>query len=120
MNGRPVLVVDDDPVVREALCLALECEGYPVAAAANGFEALGMISEARPSLVLLDMHMPTLDGPGLTRAMDDRGFDPPIVVMTATSRDVQQVALAVGAQAWVAKPFDLAELLALVARLRIP
>ncbi len=99
----------------------LALEGYGVATAANGPEALAAIerAEARPALVLLDMRMNVLDGWGFARALRDRGLDLPIVGMTAT-QSARRWAEEIGAQGHVAKPFDLGELLAAVARFLPP
>jgi len=120
MYGRPILVVDDDATVREMLCTLLTEEGYPVESAQNGAQALTLMEQLRPSLVVLDMHMPVLDGPGLARELGNRGLDPPILVVTATARSPHQSAADIGAQAGLPKPFDAEELLQAVARLRIP
>jgi CheY-like chemotaxis protein len=62
MNPYRLLIVDDDRSIREALRAALEDEGFTVAVAANGAEALAKIQERRPRLVLLDLMMPNVDG----------------------------------------------------------
>jgi PleD family two-component response regulator len=79
----PILVVDDDVAIREIVVEILELEGYPVEQAANGREALQHILNHPPSLILLDMRMPILDGWGVARALEQRGLRFPIVVMTA-------------------------------------
>ena len=117
--GRPVLVVEDDATVREALGMALGMSGYEVRLATNGQEALDFIEEERPSLVLLDMRMPVLDGWGFARELPTRGVDPPIVVMT-TREDAPRTAQQIGAAGFIGKPFDLAELMAKVEKHRIP
>src|SRR3990170_1206584 len=103
-SARPrVLVVDDDRAVRESLRRSLEFNGYHVALAADGAEALATISGTRPDAVVMDVMMPRLDGIEATRAMRSAGHDVPILVLTA--RD------AVGDD-YLTKPFALAELLA--------
>jgi CheY-like chemotaxis protein len=120
VQGRAILVVDDDPTIRETLAVVLETEGYPVTTASNGLEALHFFERDRPSLVILDMHMPVLDGPGLVHALHARGFDPPILVVTATMREANQVARQLGAEAALPKPFELPAILTLVEQLRVP
>jgi len=119
-KDRPILVVEDDPAIREVLCQLLEQEGLPVVSAPNGQAALDLMDQGRPSLVLLDMHMPVLDGWGFARQLVERGWDPPILVVTATARDARQRAQEIGARGYVAKPFHLAELLAAIACHRVP
>ena len=120
VQGRAILVVDDDPVLRGLMADALTIEGYPVETASNGLEALQAMEEARPSLVILDMHMPVLDGPALVEILRQRGFDPPVLVVSATSREVRRIARDLGAAASLPKPFELDELLDLVEQLRVP
>jgi two-component system, chemotaxis family, chemotaxis protein CheY len=117
---RPILVVEDDPSVREYLCSLLEMEGYPVMSAANGQAALKVMAVQRPSLVLLDMHMPILDGWGFAAEVERRGWDPPILVVTATARDAPLRAVEVGAVGYVPKPCDPDEILQAIDRYRIP
>lgn len=110
-----ILVVDDDPAILDTVSDILTFEGYPVETAANGAEALRAIEHARPRLVLLDMRMPVLDGWGFARTLRERGIRLPIVVMTA-AQDARRWAQEIGADGYIAKPFDLIDLLNAVAR----
>jgi CheY-like chemotaxis protein len=110
-------VVDDDPAIRDLVADALQDEGYVVTTAANGAEAVEAIEQRRPSLVLLDMRMPVLDGWGFAQAMRERGVRLPIVVMTA-AEDARRWCDEIGGDACLSKPFDLDELFGAVARLR--
>jgi CheY-like chemotaxis protein len=112
-------VVEDDEAIRYAVSIALETAGYEVLLAENGWEAIHLIESRRPSLVLLDMHMPVLDGWGFVREALARGFDPPIVIMT-TSGAAAWTAQELGVAGFVGKPFNIADLLETVGRLRVP
>jgi CheY-like chemotaxis protein len=109
-----VLVVDDDPSIRDFVEAALEEEGYGVLTAPDGEAALALV-ESKPCAVLLDMRMPVLDGWGFAEAYRERP-EPraPIVVMTA-AEDAEAWAEEIGAAGVLAKPFRLDELLAVVA-----
>ena len=109
----PILVVDDDRSIREIIAETLEFEGYIVEQASNGAEALKMIEEHLPSLVLLDMRMPVLDGWGVARALKTRGVRVPIIVLTA-AKDARSWAGEIGAAAYLDKPFEDTDLLAAV------
>jgi CheY-like chemotaxis protein len=113
----PILIIDDDLSILETVSDILEFEGYPVARAMNGAEGLDMLEEVQPSLVLLDMRMPVLDGWEFARALQSRGIRLPILVMTA-AQDARRWAQEIGADAYIAKPFDMTELLSTVERLR--
>ena len=115
MTQSRVLVVDDDPAILQTVSEILEFEGYPVGTAVNGAEALRAVEESPPSMVLLDMRMPVLDGWGFARELAARGVKVPIVVMTA-AQDARRWAEEIGAEGFVAKPFDLIDLLAAVER----
>ncbi|HEV2126402.1 MAG TPA: response regulator, partial [Chloroflexota bacterium] len=91
--------------------------GYPVTTAGNGIEALAAVEREHPSLILLDMRMPVLDGWGFARQLRARGVHLPILVMTA-AQDAGSWAEEIGAEGYLAKPFDLLDLLDEVARLR--
>ncbi len=112
-----VLIVDDDTGVQETLEAILEFEGYEVAIAHDGLEALEWLTQATPDLVLLDLMMPRLDGFGVVRELEQRGRRSamPIVVLTADGR-AKEKAEQVGADGYVAKPFELNNLLAEIER----
>ena len=118
MAEAPILIVDDDESIRQTVSEILEVEGYRVCAAANGEEALERVAETRPALVLLDMRMPVLDGWGFARVLRERGIRLPILVMTA-AQNARGWAEEIGADGYVAKPFDLDDLLSQIERLRI-
>jgi len=108
-----VLVVDDDRAVRESLRRSLEFNGYDVALAGDGAEALASISGTRPDAVVMDVMMPRLDGVEATRALRTAGHDVPILVLTARDAVGDRVeGLDAGADDYLTKPFALAELLA--------
>ena len=109
-----VLVVDDAPQVVWVLPFSLEAEGYTTYAASNGIEALSEISEHRPSMMVLDIMMPGMDGWSVLEEMlklpDDQR--PRVVIVSALSslRDRAKAA-ELGADAYVPKPFNVEELL---------
>jgi len=108
-----VLVVDDDRAVRESLRRSLEFNGYAVALASDGAEALAAISGSAPDVVVMDVMMPRLDGLEATRALRKAGNDVPILVLTARDAVGDRVeGLDAGADDYLTKPFALQELLA--------
>ncbi|AKU18163.1 response regulator transcription factor [Luteipulveratus mongoliensis] len=116
-HDRPtaVLVVDDEPAVREAITDALTVHGYDVTSAMDGGEALAVLASRDVDLVLLDVVMPGLDGLGVCRALRAAGDRTPILMLTARSETPDRVAgLDAGADDYLVKPFDLGELLARV------
>ncbi|HEV8636463.1 MAG TPA: response regulator [Chloroflexota bacterium] len=111
-----VLVVDDDPAIQDTVRAALELDGYRVVAAADGAAALGLLDDLEPCVILLDMRMPVLDGWGFAAAYRGRGAaHAPLVVMTA-AENAQRWCREIGAEACLAKPFDLDELYGAVER----
>jgi CheY-like chemotaxis protein len=119
MTGAPILVVDDDPSILDTVAELLDLEGYAVETASNGAEALDQLERTEPSLVLLDMRMPVMDGWSFVRTLKERGRSLPILVMTA-AQDARKWAEEVGAAGYVAKPFDLLDLLDAVERVSGP
>jgi two-component system response regulator MprA len=109
-----LLIVDDEPAIREMCADLLECEGYQVVTAANGLEAVNRLAEAPVDLVLMDMMMPVLDGLTACRLIraDRRLHNLPVVMMTAATNmptyvgEAQQVA-----SAFIPKPFDFEQLI---------
>jgi two-component system response regulator MprA len=108
-----VLVVDDDKAVRESLRRSLEFNGYEVALATDGAEALAGIGASDPDVVIMDVMMPRLDGIEATRALRSARNDVPILVLTARDAVGDRVeGLDAGADDYLTKPFALQELLA--------
>lgn len=117
--AQQILVVDDDQEIREMVEYALAEEGYDVLTADNGDTALRLLSERTPSLILLDMRMPVMDGWTFARAYRRRPPPhAPIVVMTA-AMDAAQWSREVSADGCIPKPFELARLFEEV-RLHVP
>jgi two-component system, chemotaxis family, chemotaxis protein CheY len=114
---RPILVVDDDPEILAMLRDFLESEGLVVRTAANGAEALEALDEVAPALILLDMRMPVLDGWAFAERCRERRLAYPIVVMTA-AESARSWAEEIGATGYIAKPFDVNELLQTIERHR--
>ncbi|BDG07421.1 response regulator [Anaeromyxobacter paludicola] len=111
-----VLVVDDDPDILDAICDILDAEGYDVARARHGAEALEQVMRRRPDLILLDLMMPVMDGPTFARELRSRRLDGiPIIVISAEGNPAR--AASVQARRYLAKPFDIEVLLAQVADL---
>ncbi|MFB4310194.1 response regulator transcription factor [Actinomadura sp. GTD37] len=116
-GGEParILVVDDEPAVRESLSSSLEFEGYRVAAAADGAMALQRLERESPDLVVLDVLMPRMDGLTTCRRLRALGATMPVLMLTARDMVGDRVTgLDAGADDYLAKPFELDELLARV------
>jgi two-component system response regulator MprA len=108
-----VLVVDDEPQLRRALERALKLEGYEVALAPDGEEALTEIASAPYDAVVLDVLMPKRDGLSVCRELRERGDRTPVLMLTARDAVQDRVdGLDAGADDYVVKPFALEELLA--------
>jgi len=114
---RNILVVDDDPALRNTLVEVLEGEGYCTTSASNGLEALERLRSQKtaPAVILLDMMMPVMDGWAFRREQraDPRLADIPVVVFSAQS-NVREMAAEVWASAYLKKPVTLKELLAML------
>ncbi len=113
MKTRSILVVDDDPDIRDSLTFALENEGMTVRSASNGREALEMLAQERPSLILLDLLMPEMNGWQLFEALraDAALAGVPVIVISAAPNLGQR--LPPGTR-FLFKPIKLAMLLAAV------
>jgi CheY-like chemotaxis protein len=115
-----ILLVDDEPSIRETVSFILEMEGYRVVTAENGDEALEQIRRLQPPVVLLDAMMPRRDGFDVCRTVksDPTLAATKIVMLTALGQKTdQERAMVAGADFYVTKPFDEEDLLALLARL---
>jgi len=117
MTCKDVLVVDDDPDLVEIMLFLLREAGYAARAASNGKQALEEVSARIPGLVLLDMHMPVMDGWQCARELRSRyGSTIPIIVITAAEH-ARRCGDEIAADDVVAKPFDPDQLVAVVDRI---
>jgi two-component system, OmpR family, response regulator MprA len=113
MADHRILVVDDEPNVRESLQIALGVAGYNVEVAPGGAEALDRASADPPDLMVLDVLMPGVDGLEVCRKLRANGSDLPVLMLTARDEVPDRVAgLEAGADDYLVKPFALEELLA--------
>ena len=111
-----LLVVDDEPNIRELLSTSLRYAGFEVTAAANGREALDAAEEFQPDLAVLDVMLPDMDGFTVTRRLRSAGRHFPVVFLTARDGTEDKITgLTVGGDDYVTKPFSLDEV---VARIR--
>jgi two-component system, OmpR family, KDP operon response regulator KdpE len=107
-----ILIVDDDPAIRESMARELRARGYAVVAASDGLEGLRAFETRVPDLVLTDLSMPRSDGFALISAIRATSRTP-ILVLSVRGNDADKIrALDLGADDFVTKPFSLAELLA--------
>ncbi|MGI8716441.1 MAG: response regulator transcription factor [Lapillicoccus sp.] len=105
-----LLVVEDEPNIRELLATSLRFAGFEVAVAADGATALGMAEDSPPDLVVLDVMLPDMDGFTVTRRLRDSGRHLPIVFVTARDSVEDKIkGLTVGGDDYVTKPFSLEE-----------
>ncbi|KAB1072347.1 response regulator transcription factor [Methylobacterium planeticum] len=109
-----ILVVDDDPHIRDVLCFALGRAGYSTVVARNGVEALASVEAHAPRLIVLDVGMPDMDGLAVCRQVR-RTSDVPILFLSARDEEIDRVlGLEIGGDDYVTKPFSPRELVARV------
>lgn len=111
-----ILVVEDDPTVRQLICEVLVSEGFEVDAAADGRQALDRVAERRPALLVLDLTLPLMSGPDLIAALRRQDGPPPPILVISGAGDAPRKARELGAFAYLQKPFDIDMLLDLVMR----
>lgn len=117
--GRRILVVDDEPVIVRLMEFVLEKQGYTVRTAADGDEALRVVGEYQPDLIVLDVMMPRKDGYTVAETIRS---DPdlarmPIIMLSAKAQDTDvEQGMAAGADIYLTKPFEPDGLLEIVAR----
>ena len=110
---RRLLLVEDDPTLRQALTFNLAREGYEVSSSADGESALEAARNERLDLILLDVMLPGMSGLEVLRALRRDGVSTPIIVLSAKGDEIDRVVgLKVGADDYVSKPFGMDELLA--------
>ena len=111
-----ILVVDDDPEVRQLIFDVLDDEGYEVVTAADGREALAKATRRRPSLLVLDLTLPHLSGPELAAQLRTLNGRPLPTLVISGDGQAGSKARELGAFAYLHKPFEIEDLLACVAR----
>ena len=112
MNKLKIMIVDDDPNIQQLISLYLTREGFDVVTASSGDEALRLFKSAPPSLVLLDIMLPVMDGWQVCREMR-KVSNIPIIMLTAKDETFDKVlGLELGADDYIVKPFDAKELVA--------
>ena len=111
-----ILVAEDETSLNDLLQDALRMNGYETISAKHGLEALRLIREQKPDLVILDINMPQLDGFGVIEKLRNENNNVPVIVLTARDqRDDKSIGFGLGADDFVTKPFGLEELLMRVA-----
>jgi DNA-binding response OmpR family regulator len=114
MSGQTILVVEDEPSIREVVSLYLERAGFDVTIVTDGQAALEALERQLPDLVVLDLMLPKVDGMAVTRWLRQRG-DTPIIMLTARRQEADRIAgLEMGADDYVVKPFSPQELVSRV------
>jgi len=114
MTKQTILIVDDDPKIRELLALYFNKESFSIVEAGDGLEAIRQTEKLQPQLILLDIMLPVLDGIEVCRQI--RKFSQvPIIMLTARSEDEDRIAgLELGADDYITKPFNPREVVARV------
>ncbi|MEJ2411838.1 MAG: response regulator transcription factor [Anaerolineales bacterium] len=115
MSGELILLVDDEPNIIELAQLYLEREGYRVLSVGDGLAALKAVEEHRPSLVVLDLMLPEVDGLDVCRRLRSKKDPVAILMLTARDEDIDKIlGLELGADDYLTKPFNPRELVARV------
>ncbi len=115
MDAQRILLVDDEPDLRRMVRRYLQAEGFEIAEASNGADALSRYREGSPDLIVLDVAMPGMDGFAVLQEVR-RTSDTPVIMLTARAEEIDRVlGLTIGADDYVTKPFSPREL---VARIR--
>ncbi|HEY3081160.1 MAG TPA: response regulator transcription factor [Chloroflexota bacterium] len=111
-----VLVVEDDPYIREVIRCVIEDEGFPVVTAADGQAALALLHQHRPVLAILDWMLPKGGGAAVLAGLRQIYRDPPPVVVISAIEQAADKARQSGAIAFIRKPFELEEVVAVALR----
>jgi two-component system response regulator MprA len=115
-----VLIVDDEPAIRQVLADILQGEGYLVSEAANGLQALGVVGRDRPDAIIADLMMPVMDGGTFVRQSVTRSIPKLLMSASPSLRQHAEQLRPFGVRGWIAKPFDLLRLLDSIAQLAEP
>lgn len=115
MEGYHILIVEDDKDIRDGIEIYLKNQGYIVSQAADGIEGLKAMEQEEIHLAIVDIMMPRMDGITMMMKMREKGYDFPVIMLSAKSEEVDKImGLNMGADDYVTKPFTPLELLARV------
>ena len=121
--AKTIMVVDDSASLRQVVSIALKGAGYDVIEACDGKDALSKLGGQKVNLIISDVNMPNMDGLSFVKAakaMPAYKFTPVIMLTTEAGESKKQEGQAVGAKAWVVKPFQPAQMLTAVSKLILP
>lgn len=107
--NKKILIVDDEPDILKIVIFRLKTKGYQTISATSGEEALHLVAETKPDLIILDLRMPGINGDEVCRKIkaDQDLCDIPVILLTAsTGQDIEQLAKEIGAVDFIRKPFD--------------
>ncbi len=114
-DGFTIGVIEDEELIRKSLVMNLQLEGFRVVTGNDGEQAIELVRDAKPDLIIMDVMMPRKDGLQACRELRTAGISTPIILLTARSSEVDKVlGLDLGADDYLAKPFGMLELLARV------
>lgn len=113
-QNAPILLVEDDLRLRQMIRWALEAEGFVVELASDGRRALELAARSRPALIVLDHMLPLLDGTGVADGLRELYGEPPPIVLITADGQAEEKARRTQARAFLAKPFEVDDLLRLV------
>lgn len=118
--GKKILIVEDDVILRKVLTLGLKTAGYEPLTAANGEEAIPLVQQEKPDIILADLHMPIMDGLRFLRWLrGEAAMTTPVVVFTGSIKeDILREAKEAGATVILRKPVKTSKLLETLASLR--
>ena len=112
-KGPRILIVDDEPSIRELLSTSLRFAGFGVRSVANGAQTISAVLEEEPDLIILDVMLPDMNGFSVTKRLRTAGYTAPILFLTAKDEVEDKVqGLTVGGDDYVTKPFSLDEIIA--------
>lgn len=113
MTAPRILVVDDEPNIRDLLSQSLRFAGFQVKTVANGAQTISAVLEEEPDLIVLDVMLPDMNGFSVTKRLRDAGYTAPILFLTAKDETEDKIkGLNVGGDDYVTKPFSLDEIVA--------
>ncbi len=120
---KTIMIVDDSAALRQIVSIALTDAGYDVLEACDGKDALAKLNGVKIHLIISDVHMPIMDGITFVnevRKLPSYKFTPVIMLSIESKEDENATGQAVGAKAWIVKPFKIEKMLAAVSRLIMP